>query len=224
MESTRTLSSVLWQKFVAQVERHTVKELATAAAVAFAAGVLAFGAADRTTGYHVLLTLATWKGHLLPRLAFVLAVMLNARRICWFMFNGFCVCVEDVIRIARPRAAVQTVEGIPTDKLIEHLIAAGTFKGDEIEDAFDAPRYRVTKLAKKLREIGVLVTGPNNAAVLADGFTADDLASVFAGCSDADQLQPLFRPKEGGYTSEPSGHSPTPAFTRRRIAEMAPAA
>ena len=58
----------------------------------------------------------------------------------------------------RPVSA-DSIEAIPTVELIDHLVTVGTFKGAEIERKFRAPRYRVTALAKRLKEIEILVPG-----------------------------------------------------------------
>lgn len=216
---TKSLTLVLWQKFVAFVEDSTFWQLARYLNYILAAGILSAAWINFTAFGNFLIRLSLWHNGAVVKVAIAFVVIFAGKRIgSWFYETLFRL----TFTLSGNEPPTDCIEGIPTGKLIDHLLTEGTFKGDEIEQKFTAPRYRVSKLAKKLREIGVLVTGANNAAVLADGFTADDLASIFT-VPNADDLEPLFRKTDTGYTSEPSD-SPTLGFSRRRITETAPAA
>ena len=123
------------------------------------------------------------------------------------------------------------IDGIPVSELLDHLFTAKSFKRDEIEEKFKLPRYRHTELAKKLKEIGVLVQGPCNAHVLNGEFSRQDIALMLRGKTSTEDLEPLFRKRGTSYTAEPSAGeiekrvsallSPASGFLRREISESA---
>ena len=195
METTKTMTSVLWGKLVEYVDARTVKQMVRDFALS---GLVAFFA-----GYCVNARLTDaavrWHQGTIPLLVLLLAAAVHAKELALTVWN---LTLDALPERAEPTE--DTIEGIPTVELLDHLFTAKSFKRDDIESKFRVPRYKVSALTKKFKELGVLVSGENNASVLNPEFSRQDLASILRDASSADDLEPLFRKDELGYTSRPS--------------------
>lgn len=220
----KSLTSVVWQKMVETVDRSTVPQLLTWFGLCLLAGAAAAAWINVEATMALVLRVSDWKGGAVPKAAIAFALVFNGKRICRSVYHWLL----DQIEFLSGVPTCDTLEGVPTAELLDHLFQEKSFRRDDVEAKFGIPRYRVTALTKKLREIGVLVVGPNNLSTLNPDFTRQDVASVFRPARTAEDLQPLFRQKDAGtYTSEPSGPevlervgpllSPASGFTRREV-------
>ena len=190
-----TLLSALWQKLVAFVAEHSLREIGTFLLLAFVAGLLSALVVSTEPMVRLLGQVVAWHAYAPLKVATVFALVFNARRIIDFMRAWFA---------APPDS--NTIEEMPTAEVLDWLFSRRSFQVDEVTDNFQAKRYRVERLVKKLKELQVLVADPanNNASVLNAEFSRQDVASIFRGKRDARELEPLFRKKDGYLTSVPS--------------------
>ncbi|WP_146118976.1 hypothetical protein [Blastopirellula marina] len=138
----------------------------------------------------------TWHNYAIPTVLWIFGLVFSAPRI-FRLLSAFFTTEEQ---------EVESIEGIPTSELLDHLFTFGTFKRDDIEDKFKIPRYRYTALAKKLKELDVLTSGENNATVLNPDCSREHVASILEGKTTAAELEkPLTIVR------------PLPSFTRRQI-------
>jgi len=87
---------------------------------------------------------------------------------------------------------VQTIEGIPTLELIDHLFIYKTFKREEIESIFGISRNRFDILAKKLDDLQVLIRGANNARILNLDMSRQEVVKILYSGETAKQLKQTF--------------------------------
>jgi hypothetical protein len=124
---------------------------------------------------------------------------------------------ENIIEKTKQSVPVpnERMEGVATDALIEHLFATKGFRRAEVEAKFKMPRHRVSLLADRLEDVGILTRGENNARVLG-AVSREHVRELLAGKTVAEELEQsinIVRPT-------PPPHSPAPIFTKRPISEM----
>lgn len=191
MENSLTIPSVLNSKVATYLEKRTFRQMVRDMVIS----VTIFLAAGLLINADVALPIIKWRNGLVPTLVLVMTVETHAR---WLLRS-----LRDLFRSLRPQ--VESIEGIPTVELLDWLFTRGSLKVKEATAAFRVPQHRVEALAKKLREIEVLVPGACNASVLNPAYSRQDVASIFEGREAASDLRPLFRREGNRMTSEPSG-------------------
>lgn len=201
-----TMRSVIWQKMVAAVRDHKAIDLIKGAIYVSVVLIMCSAATD---GGNFATRLMEWRNGAVPTITMILVSSFYAPR----AFKSLVGIVQDAYESAQPEEEwgdEQTIEGMNTEQVIDHLITRSTFKREEVEARFGVPRYRYSALVKKLKEIGVLVTGENNMSVLnSEEWNRDSLRRLFAGKETAAELEREVRVVR-------SIPSPTP-FERRPV-------
>lgn len=192
METPNTMRSVLWSKVIDETDQLTLGELITFLCKLGTALFIAGAMTDTNLPARIMM----WKHYLIPNTLVMLFCVFQAPRI-W----GY---VRETWEASAPEPTGDSIEGIPTVELLDHLFTSKSLKLDAATEKFHTKRHRIETLIKKLRELEVLVPGPNNASVLNSQMSRQDVASIFKGKSSAKDLEPLFRKDALGYTSRPS--------------------
>lgn len=110
----------------------------------------------------------------------------------------------------------ERMEGVATDALIEHLFATKGFRRAEVEAKFKMPRHRVSLLADRLEEVGILMRGENNARVLG-AVSREHVRELLSGKTVAEEIEQEVNIVR---TTPPPRINP-PLFQKRLISEMA---
>jgi hypothetical protein len=189
--NTKSMASVVWQKVIDETDELTLGELITFLAKLGGALFFAGMMTDTTLPARVLM----WHHYLVPNTLFVLAIAFLGPKLWAFVRKEW--------QAAAPLAH-DSIEGIPTVELLDHLFTAKSLKLKEATEKFHTKQTRMEAIVKRLREIDVLVPGPNNASVLNPEMSRQDVASIFKGKSAAKDLEPLFRKDALGLTTRPS--------------------
>ena len=200
METSKSLTSVLWQKFVAFVEDSTSSRLGAYLGFCILAGLLPAAWINFTAFGNLLIGRSLWHNNAVGKIALAFVVAFAGKRIGWWFYST-------LFRLVFTLSGNETqdgIEGIPTTELLDWLYENKSFRGDDVEQHFGVRRKRITALTTKLRSIGVLVPGPNNLGVLNPEYTRANLASIFTGKSQASQLEPLARTTDTGVSFRPS--------------------
>lgn len=205
----KTLRSVLWQKVIECVEDLTLGQFALRMGLGCVAILYVLCIASPAFATR----LASWNNGTVPLSVFVCAVLFSLPKM-WALFS------EQVFNSYLPEqtgvepVVQDSVEGIPVDELLEHLFTVRTFKRADIEQKFGIPRYKYSALATRLKEIGVLTHGENNATILADGIKREDVMNVLRGKGSAEELEKPLN------IVRPLPSSP-PIFTKRVVTRIA---
>jgi len=184
------LLSAIGRKLAEILDGHSAGELASYVCLSFVAGLIT----DTAVGGSILIHLLNWRHGLLPTFGIVSFVVFNHRWLWSFVPS---------LKTVGDRAKGDTIEGIPTVELLDHLFTARSLKVKEVTAKFRVPQYRVEELIKNLKRVSVLVPGANNASVLNSEFSRQDVAAILT-VSNAKDLEPLFRKDSLGFTSRPS--------------------
>lgn len=208
METTpekKTMRGVVWQKLVRAVDAHSLRELGLFLLLLFLAGTLSLAVVSPERA----LQLREWRGGAFPMLVQVNLFVFLLPRLYGWVRGGLERATEWGTHVPDVEAGDQ-LDGIPVMELIDHLFRARTFKRDDVETRWRIPRYRYTALAQKLKALGVLTHGANNATVLAEDMSREDVARILSSAGTAEELElpvRIVRPLP----------SPAP-FSRRKIA------
>lgn len=109
------------------------------------------------------------------------------------------------IFFTKKRVTSESIEGIPTAELLDHLFTYETFKRKDIEDKFAIPRYKFDTLGKKLDDLGITVHGVNNARILNKEYSRQDVANILKGKKAAGELTHTLTKVAGNeWTSDPT--------------------
>lgn len=193
MENSLTITSVLSQKIATYLARRSfrqmIRDLIVSVCISFAAGLL--------VNANLALAVIRWHNGIVPTLVLILTVEAHAR----WLFQS----VRGLFDSFRPE--VESIDGIPTVELLDHLFTAGTFRQAEVKKKLGAAHHKIVALGQKLESIGVLFKDRknNNALTLNPDFSRQDIASILEGCETASDIEPLFRRDGNRFTSEPSG-------------------
>jgi len=220
MDTPTTIRSALATRIATYIEEHGILPIARQVGLFFLAGLLSAAVVNVEVAQEKLVAAFTWKEYAVTKVIWTFALVLNARRIAWLLLHAFDI-VADWFTPAEETSAGETIEGIPTVELLDHLFRTKALKVKDATARFGVPQHRVEALVKALRHVQVLVPGPCNASVLNPDFSRQDVASILDGASEAKDLQPLFRRDDCGFTSRPSAaeirervQSPTPPLRR----------
>lgn len=201
MENTTTIRGALHGKLASYVEKHTMRHIGINVALFFFAGLLSSFAFDNGA---LAINLANWKHGAIPNTVFIFLFSFQIPRIARAVRNLY-IDAKDASQNVEIEDDEETVQGIPTDELLDYLFTVKTFKRDDVEARFKIPRHRYTSLAKRLKSAGALVHGINNQTMLNPQWSRARLAGVLTGEGEPVTIvRPL----------------PSPAFTRRMLSEI----
>ncbi len=211
-----TLPSVLSRKLAEAVDGLTLKQLTKRIGLGLLAGVLSASVIDVQASVNSLVALGHWHNSAVTKTVVIFLLVFHGAKLA------------AVARRFVPKPRAETIEGIPTVELLDHLFTEKSLKTDAWKK-FGVPQYRVERLAKSLKRVGVLTTGENNASVLDAEFSRQDVAKMLSGVPSARDIRPLFRKESDHcYTSRPSATeirervdsllSPARGFTSRPLA------
>lgn len=154
----------------------------------------------------MVIAILSWKNSAIPSAAFSTAIVFASPwlfRICIDTFKS-CFAGKD-------SDEAETVEGIPTDELLDYLFTVKTFKRDDVEARFKIPRYKYTILSKRLKESGVLTHGINNETVLSSDVTRAFVAGVLTG--DGEPVK-IVRPIPSSFTKREINVNPMETYAK----------
>ena len=210
---THTLRSAVWQKFVSFVEEHSVRDMLVIIGLFFLAGILSAAAIDLPTMVRIVDAVMEWHHNALPTVLLTTFGVFSAPA----LYREARSALSDLCEMSHdPVPQVDSIEGIPTDELLDHLFTAGTFTRADAEK-FGMTAKRHNALVSKLKELGILTHGANNSTVLAAGARREDVAALLSGKTKAEEL------KAGVRIVRPLPYSPTPspAFKIRAVSAIA---
>lgn len=226
--TTKTVSSVLASKLAAFIEAHSFTALVTYLGLVFLAGYLSSVVVDASGTWSFTVSLLRWHDWAPVKVIGTFAAVWNARTI-WTAVFGWLI---GIIEMLSGESVTDTIDGIPTTELLDWLFTHQSFKREEVKAHFGIAHHRYNALAQKLEDLGVLIRGENNARILNDDYSRQDIASILRGKGSSKDLEPLFRRKtEHHFTSDPSASeieervntllSPAPNFSTRKIPQTA---
>lgn len=184
--TTRTISSIVRNKLLDQVEETTLSACIRNTVLFSCACIMIFvlnspqATADRfrrTRADHSFFMVSSF-------ISFY--VFMNLQRI----FNKFSTIEFNRYEeeVAQEQSDDASIEWIPVIELIDHLFVAKSFKREEIEKKFGIARHRFTEVANALEECWILVRGENNSRVLNPVITRQEIVACIAEAREANQI------------------------------------
>lgn len=217
----RTVTSILVSKALDVLESSTLSQIFSGFLLLLLAVIVTVVATYTDSSLEVFQVILSWENKIILKAVISLLFVFNFSRLVSYALSSF----ESFLESARPRSEpVECIDGIPRVELLDHLFTFGTFKREEVEKKWSIPRYRVTELSKKLEEVGVLVRGENNGRVLNTEFSRADVSSILDGKKAAEELRPLMRKVENGFSHRPSAREiadRVSPFVTRPLSEFA---
>lgn len=198
---TPTLRQVLWTKFVRFVEKTPLRAALAPIGLSFLAGLLSSLLVAPDAFSDTFTTIMAWRDGVVPITAWSFAFVFGIRPAYRFAAGA-------IARLFERGEEAETIEGIPTGELIDHLFEHKSFKRQEIEAKFAIPRNRYSELAERMESVGILIRGENNSRVLNPAYSRERVAEHLVGKGSAVEID-SFRVV----------HSPSPLFTSRAVSK-----
>lgn len=181
----RTVRHIIWSKCLDALEDATLRGILANSALTVGAVGLSAVLIFPHQAADIARNVCEWQNYAVPKVAASFAFVFN--------FQSLVRNIRNMIPEAQEIPSGETIEGIPTVELLDHLFEFESFKRDDVEKKFGIPRNRFTDLAKKLEDLKVLVRGDNNARILNPEFSRSDVASILTGSERAEELTPMIR-------------------------------
>lgn len=195
----RSLTNILANKILDNIEGQSLPQLLIRAAMVFISTMAAMAAIYPHAAAEIARAVWSWHDGAVAKFCFIFVLTFNFGKIA-----------QLAIKVAKNAARAEKVatgdiiDGIPVVELLDHLFTQQSFKREEVERKFGIPRNKYTTLAIKLENLGVLVRGENNARVLNEDFARADVAAILNGASTARNLKTVFRQVgPTSYTNQP---------------------
>lgn len=201
---------VIWDKVIEAAQDRSLGEIGSFLIKPPLVAGLAFCMLTEGRGFDAIME---WRNFSVPMILTAVAIVYGVP-----VFYRFTIeAGENIIDRTRRAAPVpnERMEGVATDVLIDHMFATKGFRRAEVEAKFKMPRHRVSLLADRLEEVGILTRGENNARVLA-AVSREHVRGILAGKTVAEEIEQevnIVRPT-------PPPRSPAPIFTKRPISEL----
>jgi len=202
----RTIRTIIWSKFLDLVEGKTLGSIFKFISLSILAMHLAFVFTHTEPAIIFLSDLFKLDNFLIPKSILAFLIVFNH----WKIFRSIKI-LSNKIKKQKPEGEKDTIEGVPTVEILDHLFEEKSFKRQEVEKKFWIPRNRYQVLVEKLDDLWVLERGENNSRVLNWDFGREDVAMILRGKKCAKDLsQPIrqekpwvfsFRPKKRGFKS-----------------------
>lgn len=199
----RTIPQIISNKILDNLENLTLSDILIRSLLLFIAIFFTLAILFPATTHSITKSIMQYQNYALLKTTIIFATVFNFQRI-----------MKMVVEVYNARPTPQksstgdTIEGIPTLELLDHLFEHKSFKREDIETKFAIPRNRYATLANKMESIGILKRGENNSRVLNEEYTRADIASIFKNVTSAKDLKQVFRQiGETSFTKEPQKES-----------------
>jgi hypothetical protein len=197
----RTIPQIIANKILDHIELQSLGDIFFRSALLIIAIIATLAVLYPATAQSIAQAVNEWHNSAIPKTAFIFALVFNFQRIARLAHT-----IYKNRPVAEKTPTGDTIEGIPTVELLDHLFEHQSFKRDDIEGKFGIPRNRYTLLAIKLEKIGVLIRGDSNSRILNPDYSRADIAAILASSENARDLQAVFREvAPGSFTREPTG-------------------
>lgn len=182
VEARKTLTSVMYKKILESLENSSFKEIFKMILIVFATIITTFILTYPKEILQLFEMVFRWNNSILSKAIISFVIFYNFWRIIDF-FKSLDIS---------PKNNWENIEWIPTLELIDYIFENKSFKRDEVEQTFGIPRNRFEKLAKKLDELNIIIRWANNARVLNEEFTRQEVYKILEWKSSAEELKNIF--------------------------------
>lgn len=197
----RSLTTIIADKILDNLEAMPLSHFVFRTFLFLMACMVTFAALYPQNAHDFIRAVWMWQNGAIIKTTFIFFLVFNIQKI-----GTLGVKVWKNAQTTQKIETGNTIEGIPTVELLDHLFNHQSFKREEIEKKFWIPRNRYTTLAMKLENIGVLIRGENNARVLNTEYARADIAAILENVDNARALKAVFREvAPGSFTREPTG-------------------
>lgn len=202
---------VIWSKMIEAAEDRSLGEIGSFLIKPPLAAALAYCMITEGRGFDAVME---WRNFSVPMILMAVATVYGAP----VLYRLTVEAGENIVERTRRSSPVpnERIEGVATRALVDHIFDTKGFRRAEIEQKFRIPRHRVSLLADRLEEVGILMRGENNARVLG-AVSREQVDKMLAGKTVAEEIEQgvnIVRPT-------PPPRVESPVFQKRLISEFA---
>lgn len=222
--TTRSLGSVIYNKFLSYVEENTAVDIFIDFAKAFTWIVISISLVNIPVATEKLLYVVKYGDFAIVKILLAFIVVYFARDILGAVKSFFSYLRDLIPEIPKDPVHGPIYMGIPVVELVDYLFTAENYNRDLFCSHFAVGRKVFDTLASGLDNIGVFARGANNSRVLSSSYSRGDITNIITRASENGEIRPLIRKVENGYTHRPSmeeiierSPSPSHGFTTRPL-------
>lgn len=222
--TTRSLGSVIYNKFLAYVEENTTVDIFIDFAKAFTWIVISISLVNIPVAMEKLLYVVKYGEFAIIKILLAFIVVYFARDILGAIKSFFSYLRDLIPEIPKDPVHGPIYMGIPVVELVDYLFTSESYNRDLFCSHFAVGRKVFDDLASGFDTIGVFSRGANNARVLSSDYSRADISSILTRASENGEIRPLIRATKSGFTHTPSmpeiiDRSPSPShgFTTRPL-------
>lgn len=212
----RTLKSILWSKFLDKVEKYGGKYLFATVSKMVVFLILAAWIVSPDTFTPLYISALKYGNFALIKLILAGIVVVRISQILYTLQKIYKLLAKNFTNFQqKPKTApVDSINGIPTNQLISHLLDIQTFKRADIVEKFKIPRREYEKVATSLENLGLIFKDKsnNNARTFKDEFSRQDLENIFDGKTCSIDLNNF-----AAKVANTIHLSPTPGFSTKKM-------
>lgn len=223
--TTRSLGSVIYNKFLSYVEENTTVDIFIDFAKAFTWIVISIFLVNIPVAMEKLLYVVKYGDFAIIKILLAFIVVYFARDILGAIKSFFSYLRDLIPEIPKDPVHGPIYMGIPVVELVDYLFTSESYNRDLFCSHFAVGRKVFDDLASSLDSIKVFVRGQNNARTLSSEFSRADISSILSRACETGEIRPLIRKVENGYTHRPSmeeiiERSPSPHFVTRPLSSF----
>lgn len=202
--SYRTISGILWNKFLDTLHRATWEEIFLVSSKVFCWWILSMVLVFIPESSEKL-TMALKYGNfaILKILWTFLLVFFSPfifRKLKELFSSLTIYLVELFSKISEMKPHGPLYQGIPIIELVDYLFLEDSFSRSEFCDYFWVSRKVFDDIATAFDKLKIFVRGANNSRILSDEYSRADITSILTRASEVWEIRPLIRETKIGYS------------------------
>lgn len=148
---SRTIPQIISNKILDSIESQSLGDILLRSLLILLAIIATLAVLYPATTQSIAKAIASWNNYAFAKSVFIFAITFNLSRI-----GKLALKIYKNRPTPQKTATGDTIEGIPTLELLDHLFEHQSFKREDIETKFAIPRNRYATLANKMESIGIL--------------------------------------------------------------------
>lgn len=196
-----TVISILWNKFLAELQETSLQNIAGTTAKIVMALFLFFLLIDTAGNLKRLKFAIFWHDLILLKILVSFLIVFRYRDFI-SIWNSIEESFEEFLTKDKKEHSAEWF-GIPIIEIADYLFSEKKFPRAEIMERFGVSRSVADSMAGELSQVEILVRWENNSRVLNWQFSRSDIVSILSSNVD-NKLDKLFRKVDGGYSHLPS--------------------
>lgn len=223
--TTRSLSSIIYNKFLTYVENNSAVDIFIDFSKAFTWIVISISLVNIPVALEKIVYVVNYGDFAIIKILLAFIVIYFSREILGALRSFVSYIRDSIPEIPKAPVHGPIFMGIPIVELVDYIFTAENYNRDLFCTHFSVGRKVFDTIASGFDTIGVFARGANNCRVLNSSYSRGDISTILTRATETGEIRPLIRKVENGYTHRPSmeeiiERSPSPHFVTRPLSSF----